>query len=199
MDGEGLTRRGFMASSGALAGAAAFSRVGWAGIVALGQAACRARDEGAAFTALTRPEARELEAMAARILPTTDTPGAREAGVIHFFDQALGSFLGVNLPAIRGGVAELGQVIPARYAGAGAFSDLDPADQDAYLQTQEGQPFFELVRFLTLAGFLGMSEYGGNADHVGWKLLGLDPGQHGHQYPFGWYDAQVENGHSDPA
>lgn len=199
MDGEGLTRRSFMASSGALAGAAAFSRVGLAGIVALGQAACRARDEGAAFSSLTRPEARELEAIAARILPTTDTPGAREAGVIHFFDQALGSFLASNLPAIRTGVAELGRAIPAGYPGAGAFSDLDPADQDEYLQTQEGQPFFELVRMLTLTGFFGMSSYGGNADHVGWKLLGMEPGQHGHPYPFGWYDAQVETSHSDDA
>ncbi len=191
MDGEGLTRRSFMASSGALAGAAAFSRVGWAGIIALGQAACQARDEGTAFTALTRSEARELEAIAARILPTTDTPGAREAGVIHFFDQSLGSFLAASLPAVREGVANLAQTIPAGYPGARAFSDLDTADQDDYLKTQEGQPFFELVRFLTLAGFLGMSAYGGNRDHVGWQLLGLGPGEHGHTYPFGWYDADA--------
>src|SRR5213078_3042535 len=36
------------------------------------------------FQFLRPAEAREIEAVAAQILPGGDTPGAREAGVIHF-------------------------------------------------------------------------------------------------------------------
>jgi gluconate 2-dehydrogenase gamma chain len=198
MDGEGLTRRSFVAGSGASA-VAAFSRVGFAGFVAMSQAACEARDENAAFTILTRAEARELEAIAARILPTTATPGAREAGVIWFMDGAFGSFMRDALPMVRAGMTALGEKIRIDYPGARAFSDLDATDQDACLATEEGGAFFELVRMLTLVGFLGMSSYGGNRDNVGWKLLGIDPAQHAHQYPFGWYDEQAERNAPDDA
>jgi gluconate 2-dehydrogenase gamma chain len=34
-------------------------------------------------------QASEVEAMAAQIIPTDDTPGAREAHVIYFIDRAL--------------------------------------------------------------------------------------------------------------
>src|SRR5690606_32042512 len=141
---------------------------------------------------LTTADARELEAIAARILPTTDTPGAREAGVIWFMDRAFGSFMQGALPMVRAGITALNEQVAVNWPGARAFSDLDAPDQDECLAAQEGGPFFELVRVLTLAGFLGMSSYGGNRDHVGWKLLGIDPAQHAHEYPFGWYDAQVE-------
>lgn len=190
MGSEGLTRRGFIAGSGALA-STSFARLSAGGVLLLSQAACTARDAAAPFKVLTRAEARELEAIAARILPTTDTPGAREAGVVYFMDEALGSFMQPTLPMVRGGLASFLEPIPADYPGARAFSDLDVADQDALLATQEGGAFFEFVRVLTLAGFLGMSSYGGNRDHVGWKLVGIDPAQHSHQQPFGWYDAQA--------
>src|ERR1700759_1244919 len=44
------------------------------------------------FTYFTRPQAAEIEAMAAQIYPTTDTPGAAEAQVIYFIDLALVTF-----------------------------------------------------------------------------------------------------------
>lgn len=190
MDSEGFTRRSFVAGSGAVAGSA-LARSSVAGLLAVGQTACTARDEGAPFTLLSGAEARELEAIAARILPTTDTPGAREAGVVYFMDRAFASFMEPTLPMVREGLASFARQVPIDYPGARAFSDLDAADQDAFLATQEGGQFFEFVRFLTLAGFFAMSSYGGNRDHVGWKLLGMDPAQHAHQYPFGWYDAEA--------
>lgn len=185
-----------MASSGAVA-AAAFARVGIAGLLATGQAACTARDEGAAFKTLSEAEARELEAIAARILPTTDTPGAREAGVIHFIDQSLGSFMQGSLETARAGLAEFQATVPAEYPGARTFSDLDPQDQDAWLRARENSGFFEFMRFMTLAGFFAMSSYGGNRDHVGWKLIGLDGAPHAWQPPFGWYDAQYTESQSE--
>ncbi|HEX9853379.1 MAG TPA: gluconate 2-dehydrogenase subunit 3 family protein, partial [Woeseiaceae bacterium] len=88
MNVENLTRRVFLQGSAG----AAFARTGIAGLLAIAESACTARDDSSAFETLAAAEAREFEAIAARILPTTDTPGAREAGVIWFMDKAFGSF-----------------------------------------------------------------------------------------------------------
>ena len=177
-----------MAASGALAGTS-MVRAGAAGFLALAQSACTARDEGAPFATLNDTEAREFEAIAARILPATNTPGAREAGVIWFIDRSFDSLFRGRLEFARQGLAAFQAPVPARYPGARAFSDLDEADQDDYLATQENTGFFQFMRLMTLAGFLGMSSYGGNRDRVGWALLGIADGPHGWQPPFGYYDA----------
>ena len=159
-------------------------------MLALAESACTSRDEAAAFEVLGDAEARVFEAIAARIIPTTDTPGAREAGVIWFFDKAFGSQMAGALAGARKGLADFEAGIPAAFPGAKSFVDLSEADQDAQLAGAERTPFFGLVRFMTLAGFLGRSTHGGNRDDVGWKLIGLEPGHHAWQYPFGHYDAE---------
>src|SRR5262244_4402240 len=44
------------------------------------------------FEFFTPEQAAEIEAIAAQIIPTDDTPGAREARVIYFIDRALATF-----------------------------------------------------------------------------------------------------------
>jgi gluconate 2-dehydrogenase gamma chain len=195
-----FSRRKFLAGSGSMAAlvGSPLLRAGLPGLAALSASACNARDKAGQFEVLTAPEARELEAIAARILPTTDTPGAREAGVIWFMDQSLGSIMKNGLETVRSGLAAFQQPIPDAFPGASLFSDLDEDDQDAYLKTQEETGFFGFVRFLTLAGFFGMSSYGGNRDNVGWKHLGL-VGQHAWQPPFGYYDAEYQKGEPNDA
>jgi hypothetical protein len=190
-----FSRRKFLAGSGSMAAlvGSPLLRAGLPGLIALSASACTARDKAAQFEVLTMPEARELEAIAARILPTTDTPGAREAGVIWFMDMSFGSIMKEGLDTVRTGLVDFQSGIPEAFPGAALFSDLDEGDQDRYLQTQQETGFFGTVRFLTLAGFFGMSSYGGNRDNVGWKLLGLD-GQHAWQPPFGHYDAEYQEG-----
>ena len=187
-----------MAASGALAGTS-LVRAGAAGLLALAQSACTARDEGAPFATLGDTEAREFEAIAARILPATDTPGAREAGVIWFIDRSFDSLFRGRLEFARQGLADFQAAVPARYPGARVFSDLDEADQDDFLATQENSGFFQFMRVLTLAGFFGMSSYGGNRDQVGWALLGIADGPHGWQPPFGYYDAGYRPAGGDDA
>lgn len=196
MDGEELTRRLFLQGSGSVASATAL-RTLVPGLAGLFTAACTARDETAPFLVLGVDEARELAAIAARIIPTTETPGATEAGVIYFMDRALDSFMASQLQFIRDGLAGFSAPIAAQYPGAERFSDLSNADQDGYLHTVEDTPFFGACRFATLMGMFGMSSYGGNQDNVGWKLVGLIPGQHAHQPPFGYYDAQYRDGESN--
>ncbi|MEQ8205967.1 MAG: gluconate 2-dehydrogenase subunit 3 family protein, partial [Woeseia sp.] len=160
MDGNTVSRRLFLQGTGSLTGSAAL-RAGIPGLAALAQAACSARDEGAAFDNLRAGEARELEAISASILPTTDTPGAREAGVVWFIDKALGDFAAPQLDFLLGGLADFQRPIADSYAGAERYSDLDESDQEAYLTNQEDTPFFGFVRVLTLMGMFGMTSYGG--------------------------------------
>ncbi len=181
-----LTRRLFLQGSAG----AAFARTGIAGLLAIAESACTARDESAAFATLSVDEAREFEAIAARIMPTTDTPGAREAGVIWFMDKAFGSFDADFYADAKTGLAEFQTAIPESFPGAQKFSDLDEADQDKHLQTQQESEFFRLMRTSTILGFFSMSQYGGNRDDIGWKLLGLPAGHAAWQPPFGYYDAE---------
>ena len=78
----------------------------------------------------------------------------------------------------------------AAYPGAERFSDLDAAEQDAYLKTHEQTPFFQNARVLTIMGVFCLSKYGGNRDDVGWKLLGMNGPPGAFTYPFGYYDAE---------
>lgn len=162
------------------------------GLAAMSQAACGAREESRQFTILSNAEATEIEAIAARILPTTDTPGAREAGVIWFFDQTFGTFNARNLEFARAGLAEFQQALGEDLT----FSELDESAQDEFLKTRDQTSFFNLVWFMTVCGFFGMSKYGGNKDDIGWKLIDVDPNQHAFVPPFGYYDAEYvrENG-----
>ena len=198
MQHEQYSRRAFLRGSGALAGGTLF-RGGIAGIAGIAQAACTARDESAAYENLSGDEAREIIAIAARILPTTDTPGATEAGAVYFFDQALGGLLPDIAERYRQGLADFSAGIAGRFPGAQRFSDLDTTDQDAWLADAEDTAFFADSRFLTLAGVFAMHKYGGNRDDIGWKLVGMDGPPHAWSYPFGDYDADVapETGNGD--
>lgn len=184
-----LTRRGFLQGTGG-AVASTLMRAGVPALAAVSQAACSARDEGAAFETITNDEGREIIAVAARILPTTDTPGATEAGAVYFFDKALGSFFADQLEYGRTLLAEFQSGIADVYPGAERFSDLDEAEQDAYLKANEQTPFFGGARILTIMGVFCLSKYGGNRDDIGWKLLGMGGPPGVFTYPFGYYDAE---------
>ena len=186
---EELTRRTFLQGSGTFVGST-LMRAGVPALAAVSQAACSARDEGAAFETITDAEAREIIAIAARILPTTDTPGATEAGAVYFFDKALGSFFADRLEFGRMQLTTFQSGVAVAYPGAQRFSDLDEADQDAYLKANEQTPFFQGARIFTIFGVFCLSKYGGNRDNVGWKLLGMDGPPHAWSYPFGYYDAE---------
>ncbi|HEY0963124.1 MAG TPA: gluconate 2-dehydrogenase subunit 3 family protein [Pseudomonadales bacterium] len=146
-----------------------------------------AHHAAAALTTLGADEAREFTAIAARILPSDDTPGATEGGVIYFIDHVLGSSRSELLEPLRAGLASLQAEAHGSF-GVKRFSELDALRQDALLQSIEATPFFETMRFLTLAGMFTLPEYGGNREHVGWDLIGFDH-RHAWQPPFGYYDA----------
>ena len=189
MDSDGLTRRMFMQGSGTLVGSV-MMRAGIPAFIAVSQAACTAKKEAAAYENITSAEAREIIAIAARIIPTTQSPGATEAGAVYFFDKAFGTFFSGLAGPARGMLAGFQAGVAAAFPGAQVFSDLGEDDQDKYLKSVENTPFFGGARFLTLAGVFGMSMYGGNRDNIGWKLVGMDGPPHAWLPPFGHYDTE---------
>jgi gluconate 2-dehydrogenase gamma chain len=142
------------------------------------------------FVYFDRATAAEIEAIAAQIIPTDDTPGAREAGVIYFIDRALTSFFKENQEAYRKGLAEVETKRAAMFPGSSSIASLDAHRQLELVRSIDGTPFFEMVRAHTMFGFFGSPDQGGNRDFVGWKLLGMDPVM-SFQPPFGYYDAQA--------
>lgn len=157
-------------------------------VLATAGVACKSREEGSAFTVLTVSEASDFEAIAAQIIPSGDTPGATEAGVIYFIDAALADFRSEALEPMRLGLEELRAEILNTFQ-AESFASLDHDEQIAVLKGIENTSFFGTIRFLTVAGMFSNPSYGGNRDEVGWKLIGFE-GAHPWQPPFGYYDAE---------
>lgn len=189
-DTNPISRRRFLQSTSALGGMSIL-RIGAPTMAALAQAACTARDEGASFATLGAREAADFAAIAARLIPTTDTPGATEAGVIHFYDRAFGAELGWALDTLRGFLEALNTSAGARIA------TLDADAQDAALRANEDDGRFELLRLVTIFGFFAMEKYGGNKDYISWDLVGFDGHHTAWQPPFGHYDAEYRKERAD--
>lgn len=186
MTAKQLSRRAFLRSaSGAARGS----------IIVLGMPAilvsCERSQEAILnnehFIVLNEEEAMEFHAIAARIIPTDETPGATEAGVIYFIDTVLADNRAAELEVLREGLREL-QVVVALNFSASYFHQLEPAQQDQALSEVEDTPFFNTIRFLTIAGMFSLPEYGGNRGKVGYELIGFED-QHAWAAPYGYYDA----------
>lgn len=188
MDAD-LSRRRFLASTGTLGGIA-WLKLTAPALAAITASACSARDEASSFQSFTEAEAAAVSAIAARLIPTTDTPGATEAGVIHFIDRAFDrDGMWGHQDEFRVGLADFETAVAAGHRGK-SFTGLPADEQDAFLATQEGSGFFELVRQMTIVGFFAMSSYGGNKDHVGWSVIDF-PGHGAWTHPFGYYDEEA--------
>jgi len=143
------------------------------------------------FQTLDPAMAVEIEAITSQIIPSTDGPGAREAGVIYFIDRALFTFDSHLRDAYRTGMAGIQQKRREMFPGSASVIALTSDQQIELIRAIETTDFFELLRTHTMYGFLGNPSYGGNRDRVGWKLIGFDD-RMAYQPPFGYYDAQEQ-------
>ena len=183
---KSLSRRTFLGSVGRVVRSSAIVLT-MPMLLAACNRAEQARLGGEKFQTLAEEEAEELEAIAARIIPTTDTPGAKEAGVIYFMDNVLGDKREKELSLLLQGLIELKASVALSF-GVAYFHQLEEAQQDQALIEIEGTVFFDTIRYLTIAGMFSLPEYGGNRDYVGYDLIQFD-NQHVWQPPFGYYDA----------
>src|SRR6266849_8337677 len=126
------------------------------------------------FEFFSPDQAAEIEAMAAQIIPTDGTAGAREAGVVYFIDRALTTFDRERQSVYNQGLPLLQSRTGEMFPGSATFSSLHSDQQIQLLTTIESTDFFEVVRMHTIMGFLSDPEYGGNRDGVGWKLIGFE-------------------------
>ena len=181
-----LTRRELLKQAGLAGAAAAIVPAGAVVTPAASPAASGQAPDVATITrepleALTSAEADVLEAVCARLIPSDASgPGAAEARAARFIDRALAGFLAPSRQAYAAGLAAIDR--HALKSHGATFPQLGPADQDAVLKEveagkAEGLPagpsgFFNLVRTHTIQGTFCDPFYGGNANFVGWDLIG---------------------------
>ena len=135
----------------------------------------------------TKTEALIVDAAVSRIFPSDDSgPGAKEAGVVVYIDRQLGGPYGrdrykyVRGPFFEDGDPELGyqgKQSPGDIYREGlkklkGFDRLQPAAQDAKLKEIESSTFFSLLHRHTIEGMFCDPMHGGNADMIGWQLIG---------------------------
>lgn len=140
------------------------------------------------FQTLDRAMAAEIDAITSQIVPSTDGPGAREAGVIYFIDRALSTFDSDLREAYRTGMERVQQKRKEMFPTSASVAALSSDQQIQLIHAIENTEFFELLRTHTMYGLLGNPSYGGNRDHVGWKLIGFED-RMAYEPPFGYYDA----------
>jgi gluconate 2-dehydrogenase gamma chain len=134
-----------------------------------------------ALETLTAAESDTLEAIVARLIPTDEHgPGAAEARAAHYIDRALTGPLASSKVAYVSGLAAVDAY--AQASRGAPFAKLGARDQDAVLTDIEtnaasgfrpnSAAFFNMVRNHTLQGTFCDPYYGGNANFVGWNLIG---------------------------
>jgi gluconate 2-dehydrogenase gamma chain len=130
---------------------------------------------------LTASEADILQAIVARLVPADENgPGAVEAGAAHYIDRALSGPLRGSREAYATGLAALDAY--ALSSKGATFVSLPADQQDAILTDLEkdaafgfspdAATFFNLVRTHTIQGTFCDPYYGGNANFIGWDLIG---------------------------
>ena len=189
MSTRAKSRRSFLIESAAgLSGA--WVAANYSGILAAERYVLKAAQAGkpAAYQFFTPVQAVEIEAMAAQIIPTDETPGAREARVINFIDRALSTFAKNQQAQYTKGLADLDAQTKQMFPGSTKFSALQSDQQIKVMTAMEKTPFFNTVRTHTVIGFFASPVHGGNQDKVGWKLIGYDDSLN-FRPPFGYYDA----------
>jgi gluconate 2-dehydrogenase gamma chain len=136
----------------------------------------------------SQSEALIVAAAASRIFPSDEAgPGAREAGVAVYIDRQLAGPWGrdahrytqepfeENAPAEFGyqGKATPQQIYRQGLKDLVGFDRLEPAALDQKLKSIETTLFFSLLRQNTIEGMFSDPMHGGNADMVGWQLIGF--------------------------
>lgn len=204
MDSFDFARRNFLQLLGGTASAAWLS-ANWPALVSASEHAHQAaKSDHPALEVFTADQAHEVEALAACIIPSDGTAGAREAGVVYFIDRALKTFFSEALPVYQKGLEDAQKTTAKLYPGVARFS---AASEEQKLkifahiaeesELEKSGPrrlapgatpdFYQTLRVHTIFGFLVDPEGGGNRDFAGWKAIGRDP-SHSFSPPFGFYD-----------
>ena len=143
----------------------------------------------APYDFLTAEQARLLDAITSHIVPTDDTPGAREARVVRFIDHAFATFYSEFQKDFTDGLNEFSEFTSTFRPDGASFLQLSHREQVAALRDLERlkPDLFRPLRNLTMTGMFSHPEHGGNYQKIGWKLIGYVD-QYSWAPPFGYYD-----------
>jgi gluconate 2-dehydrogenase gamma chain len=132
-----------------------------------------------------------VAAMTGRIIPTDHQPGAIEANCVNFIDKTLDNEDSSSRADFIAGLAAMDAA--CEKSQGKPFVELSLTQQDLLLASLAGDTatpwpttaplasdFFELLRALTIMGFMADPKYGGNADMAGWRVARY-PGPRHHQ------------------
>lgn len=202
---DALSRRTFLSHSVSYI-SASWVAAHWPDALAAAQHAHNSAQSAASprFEFFTPDMGHEVDAVAARIVPTDETPGAREAGVVYFIDRALTTFASGDQKLYTEGMAQLQARTREMVPGVAKFSVATTEQQDQILRSLDTdsvsnvrpfrcrpstQSFFETLRQHVIVGFLidPDSDRRGNRDGVGWRLIGRER-EHVFQPSLGYYD-----------
>jgi gluconate 2-dehydrogenase gamma chain len=176
--GKGLSRRGLLKRAG-IVGVAA-TGVGVAARTSPAEIVEVKTSDLESATIITAAEAETIDAMVARIIPTdANGPGGAEARAGRYIAWSLSGGLAFFREAYEQGIASLDTYCRGVYGRR--FVELSAAQQDAVLTNLQNntatgfsgsQTFFNLVRGHAVEGMFGDPFHGGNANLVGWDLIG---------------------------
>ena len=150
-----------------------------------------AQQPGSSLRYLTPADASELGALIAQIIPSDGTPGAKEAGCIHFIDRALDTFDRDKRTLYRTGLSAAQTKRTELFPQSTAIATLEAPQAIALCKAIESTDFFQLLRTHTIMGFLAAPDWGGNQNHAGWTHIGLEHSM-SYQPPFGYYDKEAQ-------
>jgi gluconate 2-dehydrogenase gamma chain len=180
-----MLRREFLeAISTALAGALSAGR-----LASVTDAFAATIPQSAPYEFLTADQARLLDVISAHIVPTDETPGAREAHVVRFIDRAFATFFSDFRKDFADALDQFASFMSHVRPDGATFLELSPGEQVAALRDLERlEPdTFGPLRDLTMLGMFSHPEHGGNYQKIGWKLIGYVD-QYSWAPPFGYYD-----------
>jgi gluconate 2-dehydrogenase gamma chain len=160
--GSGISRREAIRRAALLAGVVLSPE--WLSLVD------RVATPAAQTLSLTPAQATMVSAIADRIIPRTDTPGAADVGVPAFIDLLYGQFMtDAERKLLTDGLADVEAA--AKSAQSATFATLSADRQDAVLRgiakAEEGrdQGFFRLIRSATVLGYFTSEQVGKNVLH----------------------------------
>ena len=144
MESVNLSRRSLLQAIAGMVATAA-TPLGWADVAqAMDEARAAAQRGGdAKLSFLSAAEAADIEAVAAQIIPTDDSPGAREAGVVYFIDRALATFSPSSPATIARSSPRFQAAFRERHPAARSFASLTSEQQVEYLKGIDQTPFFD--------------------------------------------------------
>lgn len=170
-DAACMTRRTFVAQTGLIVGGSALLLSG-------------CRQSPVSWQFFTAEEAQLVEVMSGRIIPSDETPGAIEAGVVYFIDQQLSSHYRRWSLVYREALDGIQKIAQTEHGEV--FESLDPEQMDRLLERMEDgslpgelNPGNLMTRFFhrfvdhCMQGYYGDPRHGGNRNWVSYQMLNL--------------------------